>query len=131
MHFAAKTVGIAAATLTVVASAWGAAALDGRREAAQAAQAGGKAEIFCENLSAGQLCLHGTVEVLKLDADKQAKWREAGRRYNQAVEAATKQFVAEVRGLLSPADAARVEQWFDKSVNAYLNQRLLGTTASR
>jgi hypothetical protein len=129
MRVAAKQVGVVAAVAMLAAGAWIGSTAE--RQPASPPQGAGKAEIFCENLSAGQLCLHGTIDVLKLEAARQAKWREAGRRYNQAVEAATKQFLGEVKELLSPEDYARVAQWFDKSVNAYLNQRLLATAGSR
>lgn len=116
------------ALVALAASVWVAAVQAGgaaRRTPAPGQPTSGKAEIFCESLSVGQLCLHGSVDVLKLDAEKRAKWQEAGRRYNQAVNSATKQFLGEVKAFLSPAEYARVEQWFDKAVNTYLNQRLL------
>lgn len=122
------------ATVALAAGTWAAAQRPrGTAEGTPAAggQATAKPEIFCEGLSAGQLCLHGSIEVLKLDAERQTKWREAGRRYNQGVDAATKEFLQEVKALLSPAEYARVERWFDKSVNAYLNQQLLGRSGSQ
>jgi len=85
-----------------------------------------KQEVFCEGLSAGQLCLSGTVDVLKLDGDKRQQWTGAARRYNQAVSAATKQLLAEAKTTLSPEEFAKVEKWFDKNLNLLLNQILLG-----
>lgn len=86
-----------------------------------------KAEIFCEAKSAGQLCTHGTLAVLKLSDEKQQKWIEASQRYNAAIETATKQFLTEAKAILPADDFAKVEKWFDKSVNAQINRQLLAT----
>ena len=85
-----------------------------------------KPEVFCEGLSAGQLCLHGTVGVLDLQGGKRDRWSEIGRQYNKAVDTATKQFLQEAKTTLSPEEFARVEKWFDKGLNTVLNQLLLG-----
>jgi hypothetical protein len=131
-------IGIVAGALAIAVLTWTAQAQQAQTGGHQAQTGGRQAqhqessarqEIFCEGLSAGQLCLHGTVDVLKLDAAKQASWREAGQRYNKAVDAATKQFLADAKPILSPQDFAKVEKWFDKSVNGYINQQLLASTS--
>ena len=85
-------------------------------------------EIFCLAKSAGQLCNHGSADVLKLDGVKRQGWNEAANRYNKAVDAATKQLLEEAKTILSPAEFARVEKWFDKSLNAQLNRQLLAAS---
>lgn len=87
-------------------------------------------EVFCSGLSAGQLCLHGSPNVLKLDDAKKERWTVAGRQYNKAVDTATKQFLADAKTFLSPEEYASVEKWFDKGLNAVLNQQLIGNQAS-
>lgn len=84
-------------------------------------------EIFCSHLSAGQLCLGGTPNVLKLEGAAKQRWTDAGRRYNQAVDAATKQLLADAKTTLTPEQYATVQKWFDKGVNELLNQLLLGS----
>ena len=58
----------------------------------QARQKAPEREVFCEGLSTGQLCLSGAPTVLKLDEAQKARWTDAAREYNKAVDAATKQF---------------------------------------
>jgi hypothetical protein len=90
-----------------------------------------KREVFCEGLSAGQLCLSGTPSELKLDGTKKERWVEAGRQYNKSVDAATKQLLAQAKTILSPEEYARVEKWFDKGLNVVLNQVLIGEPATQ
>lgn len=87
-------------------------------------------EVFCSGLSAGQLCLHGSLNVLKLDGTKKERWIQVGRQYNKAVDTATKQLLAQAKTILSPEEYASVEKWFDKGLNVLLNQQLLGSQAS-
>jgi hypothetical protein len=84
-------------------------------------------EIFCSHLSAGQLCLGGTPNVLKLDGAAKQRWTDAARRYNQAVDAATKQLLADAKTTLTPEQYATLQKWFDKGVNELLNQLLVGS----
>ena len=58
--------------------------------------------IFCPAKSTGQLCNHGTADVLKLSGAKRDKWTEAANRYNRAVDAATKQLLEEAKSELCP-----------------------------
>ena len=87
-------------------------------------------EVFCSGLSAGQLCLHGSPNVLKLDGAKKERWVEAGRQYNKSVDVATKQLLAQAKTILSPDEYASVEKWFNKGLNEVLNQVLIGNPAS-
>lgn len=87
-------------------------------------------EVFCSGLSAGQLCLHGSPNVLKLDGTKKERWIEAGRQYNKGVDAATKQLLTQAKTILSPEEYASVEKWFNKGLNEVLNQVLIGNQAS-
>lgn len=90
-----------------------------------------KREVFCEGLSAGQLCLSATPRELKLDGAKKGQWVEAARQYNKSVDAATKQLLAQAKTILSAEEYARVEKWFDKGLNVVLNQVLIGEQASQ
>lgn len=90
-----------------------------------------KREVFCEGLSAGQLCLSATPRELKLEGAKREQWVQAAREYNKSVDAATKQLLARSKTVLSPEEYARVEAWFDKGLNVVLNQVLIGDQASQ
>jgi hypothetical protein len=90
-----------------------------------------KREVFCEGLSAGQLCLSGAPRELKLEGAKRDQWVAAAREYNKTVDAATKQFLAQSKTILTPAEYAAVERWFDKGLNVALNQVLLGDQTGR
>jgi len=85
----------------------------------------GSGEVFCMAKPAGQLCTHGSADILKLDGAKKQRWNAMARRYNKAVDTATKQLLDEAKEILSPAEYAQVEKWFDKSVNTQLNQALV------
>ena len=84
-------------------------------------------EIFCSHLSASQLCLGGTPSVLKLDGAAKQRWMDAAKRDNQAVDAATKQLLADAKPTLTSEQYATVQEWFDEGVNELLNQLLLGS----
>ncbi len=79
-------------------------------------------EIFCPAKSTGQLCGHGTADLLKLGGEKRQKWAEAAGRYNKAVAAATKQLLEDSKPVLSPEEYAQVEKWFAKGINADINR---------
>jgi hypothetical protein len=82
-------------------------------------------EIFCSALPAGQLCPHGTTQLLKLDGAKKQSWNEAVNQYNKTVDSATKRLLAQAKASLSPEELATVQKWFDNSVNAQLDRQLL------
>ena len=52
-------------------------------------------------------------------------WSQLARAYNQAVGAATKQFLDEAKQALSPQEFATVEQWFSHDVNEQLNRQVV------
>lgn len=87
-----------------------------------------KQEVFCEGLSAGQLCPTGSSAVLRLEGAKKERWLAATKKYNDAVDVATKTFLAEAKATLSPQEYASVEKWFDKNLNVLMNERLLSGT---
>ena len=86
--------------------------------------------MFCSGLPTGQLCLHGSPNVLKLNGTKKERWIEAGGQYNKAVDTATKKLLAQAKTILSREEYASVEKWFAKSLNVLLNEQLIGTQAS-
>lgn len=80
--------------------------------------------IFCPAKSTGQLCTHGTSDVLKLSGTKRQSWTDAQNRYNKAVEAATKQLLEDAKATLSPEEYTQVENWFAKGLNPEINRLL-------
>ena len=86
------------------------------------------ATIFCPTMKTGQLCSHGTADALALSDAKREAWIAAARRYNQAVDEATKQLQAEAKSLLTPAELAEVERWFAKGLNPQINDLLRAST---
>src|SRR5437870_2883058 len=54
-------------------------------------QADDDVAIFCPTMKTGQLCSHGTANVLQLKGDKQEKWIKIAQKYDRAVNAATLQ----------------------------------------
>jgi len=87
-------------------------------------------EVFCSHISAGQLCLGGNPNVLKLEGTKKEQWLAAATQYNKAVDASTKQLLAQAKTILSPQEYTSVEKWFNKGLNEVLNQVLIGNPAS-
>ncbi len=88
-------------------------------------------EVFCDGLSTGQLCLSNAPKVLKLDDGQKQRWTEAARQYNKAVDAATKQFLEQSKPILSPAQFASMQKWFDTGLNPVLNQVLSTPSSSK
>lgn len=80
--------------------------------------------IFCPAKSTGQLCDHGSADVLKVTGAKRQNWSEAANRYNKAVEAAQKQLLEDAKTALSPEEYAQVEKWFAKGLNPEINRLL-------
>ena len=97
----------------------------------QARQKAPEREVFCEGLSTGQLCLSGAPTVLKLDEAQKARWTDAAREYNKAVDAATKQFFEQSKPILSAEQFAAMHKWFDKGLNPVLNQILIPQSGSK
>src|SRR4051794_14065016 len=60
-------------------------------------------DIFCSTMKTGQLCTHGTTNVLGISKANEAKWMELTRKYNKAVDAATLDLFKDAEGVLTPA----------------------------
>ena len=84
----------------------------------------GPGTIFCPTMKTGQLCSHGTADTLDLSGAKRDAWIAAARRYNKAVDEATKQLQADAKVLLTPAQRVEVERWFALGLNPQINQLL-------
>src|SRR6266581_1683545 len=59
-------------------------------------------DIFCPTMKTGQLCTHGTTNVLGVATANQEKWVEIARKYNKAVDSATLQLFKDAQGVLTP-----------------------------
>src|SRR5438128_2057028 len=124
-----KRVSIAALPSVVVAALFALATLhaqqhpaDHQRDTAKpaapaAAQTDAVAEIFCPTMKTGQLCSHGTTEALQLSGAKADQWLAAVRKYNRAVDLATKQLQADAKTVLTPQQVAEVQRWFALGLN--------------
>ena len=99
-------------------------------QAQAAASAEGPGTIFCPTMKTGQLCSHGTADTLELSGAKKDAWVAAARRYNKAVDEATKQLQEDAKALLTPAQMAEVERWFAKGLNPQINQLLQASAKS-
>ncbi|MBI3939565.1 MAG: hypothetical protein HY315_01910 [Acidobacteria bacterium] len=75
-------------------------------------------------MKTGQLCSHGTANVLQVSGTGKDRWIEAAREYNRAVGAATNQLLEKSKTFLTPKEQALVEKWFAKGLNAELNHLL-------
>lgn len=84
-------------------------------------------EIFCSTMKTGQLCSHGTADALRLTGAKADEWVVAARKYNKAVDAATKQLQADAKTLLSAQQAAELDRWFALGMNVEMNKMLVQT----
>ena len=81
-------------------------------------------DIFCPTMKTGQLCTHGTTNVLGVSAANQAKWVEIARKYNKAVDTATLQLFKDSEGVLTPAQLTQLKAWFAVGLNPEINQIL-------
>jgi hypothetical protein len=75
-------------------------------------------------MQAGALCPTGTVSILKLQGPKVQQWLDAVGKYNEAVEAATRQLKADSKGILTPAQLSELDRWMDKGINPEVNKLL-------
>lgn len=80
--------------------------------------------IFCPTMNTGQLCSHGTTNVLQVSPDKQDQWLQAARQYNRAVDAATTQLMKDAEGILDAQQMALLKAWFAEGFNREINQLL-------
>ena len=81
-------------------------------------------DIFCSTMKTGQLCSHGTTNVLGLTGASQEKWMELTRKYNKTVDAATLQLFKDAEGVLTPAQMTQLKAWFDVGLNPQINELL-------
>src|SRR5689334_11036310 len=81
-------------------------------------------DIFCPTMKTGQLCTHGTTNVLGVSAANQAKWVEIARKYNKAVDGATVQLFKDAEGVLTPAQLVQLKAWFAIGLNPQINEIL-------
>ena len=88
-------------------------------------------EIFCSHLGTGQLC-PGNAQMFKLSAVQKQQYTQALNSYNKAIEAASKQFLADAKDKvgLSPAELALAESWFAVGLNPEIN-KILATKAKK
>jgi hypothetical protein len=80
--------------------------------------------IFCPTMKTGQLCSHGTSNVLGLTGANQEKWMEVARKYNKTVDAATLQLFKDAEGVLTPAQLTQLKAWFAVGLNPQINELL-------
>ncbi len=80
--------------------------------------------IFCPTMKTGQLCSHGTANVLQLKGDKQEKWIKMAQKYDRAVNTATLQLFKDSEEVLTPAQQDLLKKWFDVGLNPEINQLL-------
>lgn len=116
------------AGVAVLGALFGIGMLFGQEHAGHHAQQQGTSSmagaIFCPAKSTGQLCNHGSADVLKLSGAKRQSWTDAADRYNKSVEAATKQLLEDAKSTLSPEEYAQIEKWFAKGLNPEINRLL-------
>jgi hypothetical protein len=88
-------------------------------------------EIFCNHRGTGQLC-PGNADMFKLSGPKRQAYLEALNSYNNAVAAASKQFVgdAKAKAGLSEVELALVESWFAEGLNPEIN-KILATKSKK
>ena len=96
----------------------------GQRPAEKTTAATATPEVFCNTMQAGALCPTGTVSILKLSGPKVQQWLDIVNKYNDAVEAATKQLKAESKSVLTPAQMAELDRWMEKGINPEVNKIL-------
>lgn len=75
-------------------------------------------------MNTGQLCSHGTSNVLGVTSQKEEQWLQAARKYNRAVAAATDQLMKDAAGVLTPEQMALLKAWFAEGLNREINQLL-------
>ena len=80
--------------------------------------------IFCPTMKTGQLCSHGTANVLGLTGGKQEKWLEIARKYDRSVDAATLQLFKDAESVLTPAQMVQLKAWFAVGLNPQINELL-------
>jgi hypothetical protein len=87
-------------------------------------------EIFCDRMNTGQLC-SGNAQMFSLKGAQKERYEEALNKYNNAVAAAQKQFLADAKDKagLSEEQVALAKTWFDVGLNPEIN-KILATKAA-
>jgi len=80
--------------------------------------------IFCPTMKTGQLCTHGSGNVLGLTGSKPEKWIKIARKYNGSVDAATSQLFKDAESVLTPAQLVQLKAWFAVGLNPQINELL-------
>jgi hypothetical protein len=101
------------------------------KPAAPAGEAAETPEIFCPTMKTGQLCSHGTTDALQLSGAKANQWLNAVRKYNEAVDAATKQLQNDAKTVLTAQQAAELQRWFAVGLNPEMNKILQQSTNAK
>ena len=95
-----------------------------QNQSSASASADDDVAIFCPTMKTGQLCSHGTANVLQLKGDKQEKWIKMAQKYDRAVNAATLQLFKDSEEVLTPAQQDLLKKWFAVGLNPEINQLL-------
>lgn len=82
--------------------------------------------IFCPTMKTGQLCSHGTAQVLGLKGADAEAWQVLARKYNKAVDAATVQLFKDAETSLTPKQVELLKAWFAVGLNPQMNELLYG-----
>ena len=80
--------------------------------------------IFCPTMKTGQLCSHGTMNILQLKGAQGDQWVALARKYNKAVDAATLQLFKDAEGTLSKEQMELLKAWFAVGLNPEINELL-------
>jgi hypothetical protein len=80
--------------------------------------------IFCPTMKTGQLCSHGTTNILQLKGKQADAWVALARQYNKAVNAATLQLFQDAEGVLAPQQVELLKAWFAVGLNPQINELL-------
>lgn len=80
--------------------------------------------IFCPTMKTGQLCSHGTMNILQLKGAQGDQWLTLARKYNKAVDTATLQLFKDAEGTLSKEQLELLKAWFAVGLNPQINELL-------
>jgi hypothetical protein len=80
--------------------------------------------IFCPTMKTGQLCSHGTMNILQLKGEKGDQWLTLARKYNKAVDAATLELFKDAESTLTKEQLDLLKAWFAVGLNPQINELL-------
>jgi hypothetical protein len=80
--------------------------------------------IFCPTMKTGQLCSHGTMNILQLKGAQGDQWLALARKYNKAVDTATLELFKDAEGTLSKEQLELLKAWFAVGLNPQINELL-------